>query len=116
MKWKKVSPELVEALESAMFGFNAEKRKMFGSPVWFVNGNMLTGAHQDTIFVRAPRDDREVELSEGATPFEPMQGRVMKDYVVVPETAYSDSNELGRWLSRSFEFTSTLPEKEKKKK
>ena len=114
MKWKKVSPELVEALESAMFGFNAEKRKMFGSPVWFVNGNMLTGAHQDSIFVRASREDRDDELSDGAAPFEPMEGRVMKDYVIVPESAYSDPKELGRWLSRSFEFTTTLPPKERK--
>lgn len=43
-----------------------------------------------------------------------MEGRVMKDYVVVPESAYGDPDELGRWLSRSFEFTSTLPPKVKK--
>jgi len=114
MKWKKVSPELCEALESAMFGYNAEKRKMFGSPVWFVNGNMLTGTHQDSIFVRASREDRYAEISEGAGPFGPMEGRAMKDYVVVPETAHYDPDELERWLKRSYEFTSSLPPKEKK--
>jgi TfoX/Sxy family transcriptional regulator of competence genes len=118
MKWKKVSAELSELLESAVDEFNCQKRMMFGCPAYFVNNNMFTGVFQDYIFLRFSESDRQKIQSEydEAEPFEPMKGRVMKEYMVLPESLYSDQEMFNDWLKRSFEYVSKLPPKEKKKK
>jgi hypothetical protein len=46
---------------------------------------MFAGTFQDAIIVRLGEDDRVALLKlKGAARFEPMQGRPMKEYVVVP--------------------------------
>jgi TfoX/Sxy family transcriptional regulator of competence genes len=49
-------------------------------------------------------------------PFEPMKGRVMKEYVVLPDSLYNDPEKFNELLSRSYEYVSSLPVKPKKKK
>jgi TfoX/Sxy family transcriptional regulator of competence genes len=91
---------------------------MFGCPAYFVNNNMFTGAFQDSIFLRLSEEDRN-KLSESydeAEPFEPMQGRVMREYMVVPETIYNDSEEFYSWLKLSYDYASKIPSKKKKSK
>jgi hypothetical protein len=60
---------------------------MFGYDVW-VNGNMFTGVFQNSIFFRvSPPDQKEfMDKYKDASQFEPMEGRPMKDYVVVLES------------------------------
>ena len=58
MEWKKVSPGLGDLLEEAMGTRECERRKMFGCPAWFVNGNMFAGAFADRIFLRLSEEDR----------------------------------------------------------
>ena len=118
MKWKKVSSELSEFLENALEGFECQKRIMFGCPAYFVNNNMFTSVHQDNIILRLSEDHREMiqkDYDETAA-FEPMEGRVMKEYMVLPEELYSDTETFGKWLNRSFEFVASLPPKQKKGK
>jgi TfoX/Sxy family transcriptional regulator of competence genes len=91
---------------------------MFGCPAYFVNNNMFTGAFQDYIFLRLSEKDRN-KLSESydeATPFEPMQGRVMKEYMVVPETLYNDEVEFNTWLKLAYDYASKIPPKKKRVK
>ena len=90
---------------------------MFGFPCAFVNGNMFTGLHQRDIIVRFPEDTR-AELLEvpGANRFEPMAGRVMREYVAVPHAMQDDAETLASWVARSFEFALTLPVKVPKKR
>jgi TfoX/Sxy family transcriptional regulator of competence genes len=45
-----------------------------------------------------------------------MEGRLMKEYVVVPDSVLEDKDAVGEWMSRSFEYTKSLPEKEAKTK
>ena len=45
--------------------------------------------------------------------FEPMPGRAMKGYVVLPKSVYSDDKLFGEWLDKSIRFVSSLPHKEK---
>ena len=116
MAWKKVSPELREQLEKSMLSFDCQQRFMFGSPTYFVNNNMFVGIHQDTIMLRLSQKDREEILStyDEVTPFEPMEGRIMKEYVALPESVYNDADILRDILNRSYQYALSLLPKEPK--
>lgn len=40
----------------------------------------------------------------------------MKEYVVLPESLFSHNEEFEKWLNRSYQYASELPEKNVKKK
>lgn len=115
MEWKKPSPELIELLGSKMGAFTATKKTMFGSPVYFANDQMFTGVHQDNIFIRLSENDRNEFLGnfKEAVTFEPMKGRKMKEYVVVPPSVYENDDVFGLWIERSLNYTLVLPPKQK---
>ncbi len=118
MKWKKVSPHLCRLLDKALVPYHAEKKQMFGCPAYFVNGNMFAGVHQDSLFVRLSAPDRQelFDTCDEAARFEPMAGRIMREYVVLPESLAGDPQQFDKWLQRSFRYVSSLPMKEKKGK
>jgi TfoX/Sxy family transcriptional regulator of competence genes len=118
MKWKKVSSEMCDILDDALKGFPSEKRRMFGTPAYFVNNNMFAGAWQDVIILRLSPTDREEirKVSDEVVPFEPMEGRPMKEYMAVPEPFASDRREFIKWVERSYELARSLPPKVKKEK
>ena len=93
MAWKKSSTALVEAFHPALPGDGrVERRQMFGYPCAFVNRNMFTGLHEENLVVRLDADARaELLRVKGARAFEPMPGRVMREYVAVPPASL-DSN------------------------
>lgn len=113
MHWEKSPAELAERFGSAMDRFGGvERRKMFGYPAAFVNGNMVTGLHGSSWFVRLPEDAAaELLALEGAGPFEPMPGRPMNGYVVLPATLVGDDAALERWLGRALDHGRSLPPK-----
>jgi TfoX/Sxy family transcriptional regulator of competence genes len=90
-------------------------RPMFGNLAGFVNGNMFTGIFGSTIFVRLDEGGR-AELLElpGAEPFEPMAGRPMREYVVLPEAWRQEPDRAREWLQRSLAWAGELPPKEPK--
>jgi TfoX/Sxy family transcriptional regulator of competence genes len=91
-------------------------RPMFGQLSAFVNGNMFMGIFGDDVLVRVPDADREALLSAGGRPFEPMAGRPMREYVVLPR-AWRDQPDLVReWAARSLDHAEELPPKQPKKK
>jgi len=93
----------------------AETRKMFGYPCAFVRGQTLCGIFQDRLMLRLSDADRARFLKlPGARPFEPMPGRVMKEYVEVPPEVMNSEAELKRWLKRGLAYAQTLPPKVKK--
>jgi len=49
-------------------------------------------------------------------PFEPVKGRVMKEYVVLPDSLYNDPEKFQEMLRSSYEYVSSLLVKQKKKK
>lgn len=91
-------------------------RPMFGNLAAFVHGNLFMGAYGDDLFVRLPEADRtELLKSEGASLFEPVPGRQMKDYVVVPRSWKGDKARIGRWSSKALRWASEMPEKKSKR-
>ena len=59
-------------------------RPMFGNLSGFVNGNMFCGLFGEDLFVRVSDDDQAKIRKQGGRPFEPMPGRAMTGYVLVP--------------------------------
>jgi TfoX/Sxy family transcriptional regulator of competence genes len=90
-------------------------RPMFGNLAAFVNGNMFAGLYGDDLFVRLSEDGRADLLSNKGSMFEPMKGRPMKEYVCVPRAWLEKPALVKPWISRSLEWSSTLPKKQKKK-
>jgi TfoX/Sxy family transcriptional regulator of competence genes len=113
MAWSKSSPELLRAFDAALpQRALVERRKMFGYPAAFVNGNMFAGLHQDDVLVRLPEAERQALLASGGRYFEPMPGRVVRNYLLLPEA--SDGAMLALWLRKAFDHTSQLPAKSRR--
>jgi TfoX/Sxy family transcriptional regulator of competence genes len=91
-------------------------RPMFGQLSAFVNGNMFMGIFGDDVFVRLPEDDRAALLREGGGPFEPMAGRPMKEYVVLPGAWRDEPDRIREWAARSLDHVEELPPKQPKAK
>ena len=120
MAWKKAPEWLVEAFaELVPDDPRVERRKMFGYPCAFARGHMFMGLHEERLVLRLPDEARERFRAEtGAAPFEPFEGREMKQYSVVPEPLIGERrSELAPWIRRSLAYVSEeLPEKKPKAK
>jgi len=115
--WKKSPPELVELFHDVFPPEPATARQMFGYPAGFVNGNMFVGLHQESFIVRLGEGDREALLKiDGAKTFEPMAGRPMKEYVVLPGSILSSKPKLMRWVAKALDYGKSLPPKRPKAK
>ena len=120
MPWEKPSPALVTKLDDAVAsaaqeaGVQVELKPMFGCPAYFTNGNLFAGVWQSSLMLRLPEDGRAEATALGGGPFEPMPGRPMKEYVVLPPSALDDGDALSSWVRRGAEYAASLPPKEKK--
>lgn len=118
MEWKKAPTELVDFINEKMKSKNCDYKKMFGYPAYFVNGNMFAGIHGDKLFLRLSDSDvaNIMKDCKGVSAFEPMPGRAMKGYVVLPKPIYSDDKLFGEWLNKSINYASSLAPKHEQKK
>lgn len=118
MNMPKSPPELVERFHQIVPDDpDIERRKMFGYPACFINGNMFTGLHGQSMIVRLGPADRERLLREPGTHlFEPMPGRPMKEYVVVSDAILADDWRIAPWVAAATDFVRTLPPKKEKAK
>lgn len=120
MPWEKPSPDLVIKLDDAVAdaaqaaGIQVELKPMFGCPAYFTNGNMFAGVWQSSLMLRLPEDGRAEATALGGGPFEPMPGRPMKEYVVLPPAVLDDADALSDWVRRGAEHAASLPPKERK--
>lgn len=91
-------------------------RPMFGNVAAFVNGNMFMGLFGREVFLRLSEADRESMAKEGGSPFEPMPGRAMSEYMTIPPKWRSQPKTVLGWVRRSLEFSGQLPPKKKGQK
>ena len=116
MRFEKPPPSLAALFEARIAGTGAERRSMFGQPCAFSGGNMCAGLFGDALFVRLGEADRAAQLAlPGARPFEPMPGRPMREYVVVPPSMHADAAALDGWIARAVAYAGALPAKGKRK-
>jgi len=115
MKMKKAPAALVALFAEVAPGAPAQQRTMFGYPCSFLNGNLFMGLHGDGMILRLAEEQRAELLREhGAKVFEPMPGRPMREYVVVPKSILEDRQTLAKWIDRSRTFAASLKPKPKK--
>src|SRR5690242_9806307 len=113
MKWEKPSEAIIQTFDAALpDDKRVEKRKMFGMPAAFVNGNMFCSVFQQDIMVKlsAVSIDNWIK-NKKAKPFEPMPGRPMKEYIGVPKEIFSKPDELKKLFKESFDYAVTLKPK-----
>ena len=115
MKWTPSPPELVQIFGEVGPGPPTVRKKMFGYPAAFINGNMFAGLFQDNVIVRLAERERGELIREGGRPFEPMPGRPMREYVVLPTAAVKDRTRLSSWVKKALAYASRLPPKTPKK-
>ncbi|HEX5012595.1 MAG TPA: TfoX/Sxy family protein [Candidatus Limnocylindrales bacterium] len=108
----KSPPELIERFTAILGGYpEAERRKMFGYPAAFVGGNMATGLFADQWVVRLPEDEIEAAKADGARGFEPMPGKPMKAFVVIPATDVDDDAAIRAWVEQGIALARSMPPK-----
>ena len=108
----KSPPALVERFAAVMDRYpDAERKKMFGYPAAFVGGNMATGLFAGHWVVRLPDGEIEAAKAGGAGPFEPMPGKPMKAFVVIPAADMQDDAALRGWVERGLAHAASMPAK-----
>ncbi len=92
------------------------EKLMFGNDAAFANGNLFFGVYGEDLFVRLP-DELAGDLikAKGSGRFEPVKGHTMKGYYVVPRSWHRGPSPMKEWVSKSLEWTLTLPPKKGKK-
>jgi TfoX/Sxy family transcriptional regulator of competence genes len=115
MKFSKPAPATVATFDRAFLTTGGERRTMFGCPCGFEAGQMYCGVFGDDLFVRLAEREREALLSRGGRPFEPMPGRRMREYVVLPGSTVEDGRALVQWMEKAREYARSLPPKAAKR-
>jgi hypothetical protein len=87
-KMPELGPETVERFEALAEGFvarGARRSQMFGMPVLKAGDKVFAGTFGDAMtFKLGPEDLEKARTQSGVESFEPMKGRAMKEWVLVP--------------------------------
>jgi TfoX/Sxy family transcriptional regulator of competence genes len=113
---QKSPPEVIALFESLHpAGDDVERREMFGSPGYFVNGNMAVGLHEENFVLRLPEAERGrfVKLT-GGRPFEPSPGRVMREYVVTSKALRQTPQALAKWVDMAVAYARSVQQRPSK--
>jgi TfoX/Sxy family transcriptional regulator of competence genes len=86
-------------------------RPMFGNLSAFVNGNMFCGLFGEDLFVRVSDEDQTKLRKQGGKAFEPMAGRAMSGYAVIPSGWQKKPDAARAWIVTALSWSKTLPPK-----
>ena len=87
----------------------AELRELDGWPAAFHNGHLFARIRKDHVIVRLAEADRKAILAEpGASVFEPIKGRPMAEYAVLPDASIDDAALLAHWFVRGHRYVGGL--------
>ena len=88
-----------------------EEKKMFGSVVFMLNGNLVGGVWKNSLIARiGPKAYDAALLERDVSEFD-VTGRPMKGWVLVKPHGIKDDDQLAEWIERSVKFVSTLAAK-----
>src|SRR5712671_2239290 len=118
MAWTKSPQSLIDLFdESVPSSVTVSRRKMFGYPAAFANGNLFIGLHQNDFIMRLSEEDRtRFSARYGERTFEPMKGRPMREYVRLPEELLTDVRKRAPWIKRSLKYAELIKPKPRSKK
>jgi len=114
----KAPAALVERFDSVASDYpEATRRMTFGYPCLYVGGNMVSGLFRESWHVRlGPAETAELLAIDGAARFEPMPGRPMTGFTLLPPAVVADDAAVRHWLERAIAFGAAMPPKEPKSK
>lgn len=102
--WKKVPAERATRFDAALPVLaDVERRKMFGCPAAFVNGNLFAGLHVDRLMVRLPARAKERPCV--------LVGRTMKEYAQFADALEMADRDLANWVAQAYAFTRAMSAK-----
>ena len=102
MAWTKPSQGMVDLFDACLpEGPVLERRRMFGQPCAFVNGNMFAGLLQEIAFARLPPSLHAALDAEFGVR-------------LLPEEVLEDEYRFAEVLQAAYAFTSAMPPKQKK--
>ena len=112
-KMEKSPPELIERFDTVAADFpEATRRLTFGYPCLYVGGNMVSGLFESSWHVKlGPDERRELEAIPGSAPFEPIPGRPMTGFTLLPSSIINDDQAIRHWVQRAIDYGATLPPK-----
>ncbi len=118
MSWEKSPPYMIELFEALLpADGRVTRRVLFGCPCAFVAGNMFCGLFEGRLFLRLGEADRAAAgAALGARPFDPLGGRPMREYVLLPDDALEDDTRLEDWIARAFAFAAAPSPKPRPKR
>lgn len=106
------------ALYDRLIELNSEiDRKGKTMPYTSVNGHMFSFLAKDgRMGLRLSEDDRTQFIEKHNSGLMEQHGRIMKEYVVVPDALLEDTESLLKYLELSYSYVSKLKPKPTKKK
>jgi hypothetical protein len=106
-------PDRELALYEALIATHPEiERKGASNPYTSLNGNMFTILSPDgSVGIRLAQADRDAFMQQYGTGLHEAHGRVMKEYVAVPNELLARTGELAAYLAKSYEYAKTLKPK-----
>ncbi|MXX05616.1 MAG: TfoX/Sxy family protein [Gammaproteobacteria bacterium] len=87
------------------------ERSMFGTVCFMINGNMCASVWQESLIVRLGKNGYDKVLTEPHVKPADMNGRIMKEWVLVNSAGIKSDENLAKWLERATEFSGSLPPK-----
>ena len=115
MAWIKSPQSLIDLFDKSVpTAASVLRRKMFGYPAAFANGNLFIGLHQNDFIMRLSEGDRTRFTAQyGERTFEPMRDRPMRQYVRLPEELLADPRKRANWIKRSLKYAEAIVPKAK---
>ena len=112
-----ISDETMALYEKLVATNPTLERKGKTTPYTSLNGLMFSFlAKEGGLALRLPKETRDTFIAEYNTELCVQYGRVMKEYVLVPEGMLGQTEQLKGYFDLSFEYVSSLKPKPTKKK
>jgi hypothetical protein len=101
MAWKKNSPEAIHRFDESAAVPRAQRKVMFGCPVYELHGQRYAILHENRVVLRLSPEHAAQLIAKGGRTWEPMKGRHRKDRIVVPEVIVENARSLRVWVQRA---------------
>jgi TfoX/Sxy family transcriptional regulator of competence genes len=87
------------------------ERKMFGSVVFLLHGNMCVAVSQSSLIVRFGPEHADAARRQPYVVEFDVAGRPLRGWVMVEVEGTETDEQLSGWIERAVEFVETLPRK-----
>ena len=107
---EKLAARVREALSKKR---SVTEKKMFGGLAFMLRGHMACGVVGDDLMARVGPDAYDDALTEPHVRPMDFTGKPLKGMIYVGPAATKNARSLAKWVSRSADFTASLPAKKK---